>query len=32
MEKVVHLLDIVKTIFYLQFLELRKGILGTVKV
>jgi hypothetical protein len=32
MESVVHLFDILKTIFYLNFLELGKGILGVVKV
>jgi hypothetical protein len=32
MEKVVHLSKIFKTIFYFKFLELRKAILGLVKV
>jgi hypothetical protein len=32
MEKVVHLLESFKTIFFFKFLELRKDILGLVKV
>jgi hypothetical protein len=32
MEKVIHLSDIFKTIFYIKFLELGKGLLGVVKV
>jgi hypothetical protein len=32
MDKVVHLSEIFKTIFYFKFLELGKGILGAVKV
>jgi hypothetical protein len=32
MEKVVHPSQIFKTLFYFKFLELRKGILGVVKV
>jgi hypothetical protein len=32
MEKVIHLSDIFKNIFYIKFLELEKGLLGAVKV
>jgi hypothetical protein len=32
MEKVVHLFEIFKTIFHFKFLEIGKGILGTVKI
>jgi hypothetical protein len=32
MEKVVHLFEIFKTIFYSKFLELRKILFGAIKV
>jgi hypothetical protein len=31
MEKVVHVFEIFKTIFYLKFFELGKSVLGSVK-
>jgi hypothetical protein len=32
MEKIVHLFENFQTIFFFKFLEVRKGILGVVKV